>query len=374
LFYESSLYLSEVGLVKQEASPRRQTEMDLVGLVKELERQKGNSQDLIVDNSTLKTYPDQTNGVKLTIPEYGEYPLTDWSHGQLADKLQIPRRYYERMRSSGKTELLAENINAWLGEKERRLVRVLDGKIRAILSDRYRIMDNHDLLFLALDEFKKRETIEIHRVDLTETMLYLKTVDRTLTASIRENDIVYGGLILRNSEVGASAFRVEPFILRKVCGNGLILEYSLKKIHLGRQTLETGEIDWSDETRELEDKALWSRARDIIRATFNREIFESWVKKLRDSVWIGIEKPVKAIDNIAEHLEFSEEQKSQLLMHFQERTKYGLINAVTRFARDQKTVDQQIRLEEFAGKILETPSKDFEEMLVLGGAENGKES
>lgn len=347
--------------------------MELLSLVKELERQKENSTDLIVDNSTLKTFPDETNGVKLAVPEYGEYPLTDWSHGQLADKLQIPRRYYERMRSSGKTELLAENINAWLEEKERRLLRILDGKIRAILSDRYRIMDNYDLLFLALEEFKKRATIEIHRVDLTETMLYLKTVDRTLTASIREKDTVYGGLILRNSEVGASAFKVEPFILRKVCSNGLILEYSLKKVHLGRQTLETGEIDWSDETREFEDKALWSRARDIIRATFDPSIFESWVKKLRDSAWIGIEKPVKAVDNIAKHLEFSEEQKDQLLTHFSEHTKYGLINAITRFAQDQKTVDQQIRLEEFAGKILETPSEDFEEILVLGGVENGKE-
>lgn len=336
--------------------------MKLVSLVEELEKQRENSIDLIVDNSTLKAIPDGPNEVRLAIPEYGEYPLTDWGHGQLADKLQIPRRYYERMRSSGRTDLLAENINAWLKEKKRRLVRILDDRIRAILSDRYRIMDNHDLLFLALDEFKKKETVEVYRADLTETMLYLKAVDRTLTASIRETDIVCGGLILRNSEVGASAFRVEPFMLRKICGNGLILKHSLKKIHLGRQTLEMGEIRWSDETRELEDKVLWAKARDVIRATFDNRIFESWVKKLRESVWVGIEKPVKAINNIAEHLAFTEDQKNQLLMHFAEHTKYGLINAVARFARDSKNVDQQVRIEEFGGKILESPWKNFEEL------------
>jgi hypothetical protein len=341
-------------------------EMDLLDLVKELERQKENSLDLIVDSSILKAIPDENDGIRLAIPEYGEFPLTDWAHGQLADKLGIPRKYYERMRAMGKSELLAENINAWLveRERERRLIRILDGKIRAILSDRYRIMDNYDLLFLALDEFKKKETVEIYRADLTETMLYLKAIDRTLTASIKADDIVFGGLILRNSEVGASAFRVEPFILRKVCENGLILEHSLKKVHLGRQ-LETGEIDWSDETRMLEDKAFWSKVKDVIRATFDGRIFESWIKRLRESVWVGIEKPVKVVEKIAESLEFSEEKKSQLLMYFSEHTKYGLVNAVSRLAREMKDTDEQVRLEEFGGRLL--ASEELEEALSQGG-------
>ena len=47
-----------------------------------------------------------------------------------------------------------------------------------------------------------------------ETMLYLKAIDSTLIDSVKDEDIVYGGLIIRNSEVEASALRVEPFILR----------------------------------------------------------------------------------------------------------------------------------------------------------------
>jgi hypothetical protein len=35
--------------------------------------------------------------------------------------------------------LRAHNMNAWLSE---RLIRITDGEIRAVLSDRYRIMDN----------------------------------------------------------------------------------------------------------------------------------------------------------------------------------------------------------------------------------------
>jgi hypothetical protein len=327
--------------------------MDLVDLVRELERQKKNSLDLIVESSTLKAVPDEKDGIRLAIPEYGEFPLTEWAHGQLADKVGIPRRYYERMRNSGKSWLLAENVNAWLGERERRLIRILDGKIRAILSDRYRMMDNYDIVFLALDEFKRRETVEIYRIDLTETMLYLKAIDRTLAESIREEDVVYGGIIIRNSEVGASALRIEPFILRRVCGNGLILQQSLKKIHLGRQTLEIGEIDWSDETRELEDRAIWSKVRDIIRATFDRQVFQSWIRKLRESTQVKIEKPIEAVENIVGHLGLSEEQKQRLLMHFSEPTKYGLINAVANLAGESKNIEEQVKLEEYAGRMLE---------------------
>ncbi len=331
--------------------------MDLFGLVGELERQRKSRLDLIVDSSTLKAIPDELYGLKLAIPDYGEYPLTDWAHSQLADKLGIPRKYYQRMMDSGRFRLLAENVNAWLGEDGRRLIRVLDGRIRAFLSDRYRMMDNYDLVFLALEEFKRKGTVEIYRIDLTETILYLKGIDRTLTDSVRNGDIVYGGLIIRNSEVGASALRVEPFILRKVCSNGLILQQSLKKIHLGRQRMEVGEIEWSDETRMLEDRALWAKVRDIIKATFDRRIFQSWVGKLKESTRIEIEKPMEAVNNIVGHLGLSEEQKQRLLMHFSEPTKYGLINAVTNLASQTRNVEEQIRLEEFAGDILS--SKDF---------------
>jgi hypothetical protein len=338
--------------------------MDLIGLVKELERQKENSLDLIAESQNICALPDKDFCVLLGVLDRGMWPLTEWAHLQLAEKLGIPKKYYDRMREAGKTELLADNINAWLCVKERRLIRILDGKIRAILSDRYRIIDNYDLVFLALDEFEKKKTVEIYRIDLTDTMLYLKAIDSTLTASIKEEDIVCGGLILRNSEVGASALKVEPFILRKICSNGLILQHSLKKIHLGRQTLEIGHIEWSDETRKLEDRALWSKVRDIIRATFDSEVFESWVTKLKESTTVKIEEPIEAVNNIVKHLGLNEEQKQKLLMHFSEPTKYGLINAITNVASETENVEAQIKLEEFGGKILEAPLKNFETLFA----------
>jgi hypothetical protein len=338
--------------------------MDLVGLVEELKRQKMNILDIIAEDEHIYAIPDENYGLVLGVYKTGKWPLTEWAHSQLAEKTGIPKKYYDRMLEAEEFELLAENINTWLRDGKR-LIRILDGKVRAILSDRYRIIDNYDLVFLALDEFQKKETIEIHRIDLTETMLYVKAIDRTLTETIKEEDIVYGGLVIINSEVGASALRIEPFIFRKVCSNGLILPKILKKIHLGMQITEVkDEINWSDETKELEDKAFWSKVRDVIRATFDKQIFQSWVEKLKESTKIEIKKPTEAVNNIVGHLGLSEEQKQKLLMHFSEPTKYGLINAITNLASQTKNVDEQVRLEEFAGEILQTPLKDFEVNVV----------
>jgi len=45
--------------------------------------------------------------------------------------------------------------------------------VRAILSDRYRVLDNYDLMFLALDEFAKAGA-EVHKLNLTESHLFVK--------------------------------------------------------------------------------------------------------------------------------------------------------------------------------------------------------
>jgi hypothetical protein len=59
----------------------------------------------------------------------------------------------------------------------------------------------------------------------------------------------------------------------------------------------------------------------------------------------------------------SQEQRNLLLMHFSEKTKYGLVNAITTLARDTKNVDEQVRLEEFGGKILQVKEREFEEII-----------
>src|SRR3970040_5988 len=75
----------------------------------------------------------------------GVYGITNLARRQLADKLKIPFTYFERMRTE-QPALLDRNVNTWLQtDNERRMIRTLDGQVRAVLSDRYRRLDNFDL-------------------------------------------------------------------------------------------------------------------------------------------------------------------------------------------------------------------------------------
>ena len=64
------------------------------------------------------------------------FSITDNAHSQISQRLNIPLKYYKRMHSLA-PDLLATNVNTWFLEKpERRMIRILDGKARAYLSDR----------------------------------------------------------------------------------------------------------------------------------------------------------------------------------------------------------------------------------------------
>jgi len=103
--------------------------MDIKPLVEELKRVKREKErrlDLVVDFSRVRAVLKRGE-VKLRIPFFGEYSLTEWAHQQLSEKLGIPKRYYDRMREE-KPELLLQNINAWIEEDERRFIRILTAK------------------------------------------------------------------------------------------------------------------------------------------------------------------------------------------------------------------------------------------------------
>lgn len=119
----------------------------LMELGRELQRQRLNRQDFLADTRSLEVESNSygsTLHLSLDGKTYG-FGIGELAHQQIASRLNIPFRYYVKMQSEA-PDLLDQNINRWLNEKpERRMVRVLDGKVRAFLSDRYRRLDNLEL-------------------------------------------------------------------------------------------------------------------------------------------------------------------------------------------------------------------------------------
>src|SRR5690606_27383707 len=137
---------------------------------------------------------DETTTLALSgVEDLVPLPLLDTAHGQLSDRLGIPKAYYDRMRDAAPA-LFDANVNHWLSAgDERRLVRTLDGRVRAILSDRYRVLDNLDLASVAIPVLEEHG-FEVVSAELTERKLYLKATTPRICAEVRPGDAVQAGI------------------------------------------------------------------------------------------------------------------------------------------------------------------------------------
>ena len=343
----------------------------------ELKRQMNTSYDMVVPSDRLIAVKNGnqlaldivlTDEEKANLPNYNTtHDVNSWAKKQIATKTGIPLKYFRKMEDNGKIDLLADNVNTWMPDKEKRMVRVLDGNVRALLSSKYKPINNYDVLFLTIDEIKKvRENgMLVDTVDarVSDTKLYLKLTSPDLSADIekfngiQQTEPVQGGMIISNSEVGNGAFCVQPFINVLVCTNGLISDRALRKVHVGADR-KVGLIEWSDETKKLDDELLFSKIRDMIQKTFNKEIFNQWIDEINEVAKIKVPKPRIAIQKIAKHFNLTKLEEEDILNEFISNapntgsTQWGMSMAVTRVAQDSSNYDNRIEMEEIGAKLL----------------------
>ncbi|WP_245894373.1 hypothetical protein [Chamaesiphon polymorphus] len=168
------------------------TGLTLVELAQELTAQQETKRDFHAPTSSLSMlgngnfHLETSNGSE-------EMPATDYAHAQIASRLQVPKPYYDRMRSVS-PELLSTNVNYWLGKKqgETSLIRTLRHQMRAFLSNRYRIVDNHEILAMVMPELAEMgEGIKIASCNVTAEKMYLKVVNTNIESAISVGDPVY---------------------------------------------------------------------------------------------------------------------------------------------------------------------------------------
>lgn len=345
------------------------TGMSLVELAKELERQKDTKRDFVSPTQDLQIVPRGTFQ-DLVVGNHGAFEMNEIAHQQVAGRVGIPQKYYDRMRQRA-PELLAGNVNHWFQkEPESRMVRTLDGRARAFLSDRYRPLDNFDLGEVAITTLTKHQLkVQIESTALTESRLYIKARTETITAEIKKGDIVQAGIVISNSEVGMGSVKIEPFIFRLVCLNGMIAnDHALRKYHVGRghDGGDMAEEFFRDETRKADDRAFWMKVRDVISGSFRQDIFERMVDAMRKATGEPIQAdPVKAVEVTQRKFGLNDTERGGVLSWLikgGDLSRYGLLNAVTRLSQDVPDYDRATELERMGGQILELPKTDWQEI------------
>lgn len=366
---------------------RATSDQDLAKLVQHMDELSKNRRDLVVPSKDMSAVIDD-DMVKFSINMDSTMPPvlyrpTSRGHQTMWNRMDIPKQYYLRMGEEA-PDLLTTNVNHWLQKSGKNfLVRTVDDMVRAIMSDRFRILDSTELFFTTFREAKDMNA-HIVQADLTEDNFYMKVLRPNYAQKVenfrtdvwarktnRPGGSLYHvldhleedggqwlvpGVNISNSDVGSGSLSVDLFVFDTICWNGLVHNRAVHHVHLGKQ-LDVGII--SQETRNLEDQVVFAKIKDHLRAALGDEgAFLDLVKKLQGAAEVDLADPVEAVDLVVKNFGFSEDDKQDILnelMAAGSPTVYGLITAVTAAGRDKTNYDEGRRFEEAGGDILENP-------------------
>ena len=281
------------------------------------------------------------------------------AHRQMSAYLNIPWKYYDRMCQEN-IGLLAQNVNTWLQKgPEQRMIRTIDGRARAFLSNRYRRIDNIDIAQITLPIIEAMPDAIYESCNLSDDYMYIKVVNPRLTAEVVPGDIVQAGVVISNSETGQGAVCVQPLIYRLVCSNGMTVnEARARRNHIGRaSSADENLLIYSKETLEADDKAFIMKVQDTVRAAVDEARFAKILGKLRESTdkklnTADLPAVVKLASSSMGITEAESDGVLQRLIEGTDYTLYGLANAVTRHSQDVESYDRASKLEEIGYQIV----------------------
>lgn len=157
---------------------------------------------------------------------------------------------------------------------------------------------------------------------------------------VRRGDALRGGVAVM---MGDREVRVHPYVFRKVCGNGAIMAQSVQTRRI--------ELPFDEDAH---DRVV-EEVRETIRACGEDEVFADDVAEIRSAVDREADFALTVLpmlDRLPEAVRVS--MMGLIAGRFfgaAERSRYGLMNAITSLARDTSEPDLKWRLEEIGGRI-----------------------
>jgi hypothetical protein len=322
----------------------------------ELQRQNESKHDYISPAGSISLWGDGETLSMRSLVSQELFGTTDLFHRQIGSALNIPAKYYDLMQRE-KPDLLAANVNAWMNARDvNYMVRTLDygsGQMaRALLSDRYRRIDNLEIAMAVLPLFMGDEQYEVASCAVTENRMYIKIVFHLKRYEVVPGDWVEFGVIISNSEVGLGAVVIRPFLNRLVCTNGMVCnDFGERRHHVGRQAkaVEDSFNLYSDEAIQAEDKAFLLKLQDVAKATLDESRYPLIVSRLQEGATMPITGKIpEVVELTAKEYGFNQtEQESILdfLIRGGDMSLYGLSNAVTRASQELESYDRATELE-----------------------------
>lgn len=361
--------------------------LSLQDLAREIERRSKQKQDFVAPAAKMSMTVNANGDALLRLDGVNNgkgarsLRVNKIAHEQLADYAGIPMPYYRRMLDTA-PHLLAENVNRWMQDKahaeDRRMVRTMDGGVRAILSQSYRPLENEDLAEAVLPVLLDRKLL-IMSCQVTDQRLYIKAVDPKIERDVPTGrkmgdgshtvfDTVCPAIVISNSEVGRGSLSIETGVFTRACTNLALFGASMRKFHTGQRAELSDDVMalLSDKTKKLTDAAVWAQTRDLVANAFDAVAFESLTQKIGETAKERIKAdPVGVIEVVGKKLGINEGERKGILAALIEGgdlTRYGVHAAITRYSQDVENYDRATELEKAGAKVIELPRSEWRQM------------
>jgi hypothetical protein len=342
----------------------------------------------------------------------GAYVPTVDGHETLAARLDIPGRYLKRL-AAERTDLYDANVNGLLhgvpslelptdsqmidmtdaamvypNDGPTSLYRLLRsdettearGVLRAVLSPRYRTIDDFDVL-LAMLKGLGQTGIDIGPGDIQADLTPRRMIVRVRAPQVQamapellkgyrspysgqtgeDCPVVYAGFRMTNSEVGGGAFQITPELTVEICSNGMTMTAdATREIHLGGELPEG--IQWSDTTRRKNIDLVSSKTADVVAHFLSTDYLENAITRLEALAGIELAKPEETIKAMAKDksILFSDVEAAGILGMFVrggQMTAGGVLNAITAFTQTVPDADRAHEMETKAVRAMSVAAR-----------------
>lgn len=333
-------------------------------LAAEIMRQKECKTDYIVHAHRLYMEPCGESLVLHVLDNSGidriePLDIGDYAHRQIGAYLNIPAKYYSRMLDEY-PKLLTENVNGWFSRADaHRMLRVLDGRMRAFVSNRYLRIDHHEVSCAVFPILGEIPDVQFLSCQMTESRMYIKLAHPGLQQSVGPDLTIQSALLISNSEIGAGSVNIQPMIYCPEKDLGMIVQTATaRRNHSGPVYSADTMFQIRPEQYTLtEGSPFLMKIRQTIYEAFDENRFLQLMEQIRNAraAPINADDIPGVVRAVCGEFHVTETEQDGVLLSLTqsgEMNRYGLANAVSQYGQQVESYDRATELEGIGFGIL----------------------
>ena len=270
--------------------------------------------------------------------DFGEYGLVS-----AGSKIGFPAAFVDRMANTGHEDLANKIIRTTTKDYQRSgrplLLRKWDGKIEGVLTDKYGVFDDSEVMDILSTSQYLRDSAEIW-VKEDPAMFHARFISQNHLHLPGDSSPLSMAVFVDNSMIGMGSFKVRFGLYRWACTNGMIS--GLKTFEILKQIHKTGVQFGRDLEEILADVPSYEAA--LLQMAQGMSTTNSSIYALTKE---------QAVAYIAQKLSTSQKVSDEVYEKYVEyggRSQWDLVNAITDKAHDLSDVER-IKFETLALKV-----------------------